>query len=340
MAMLRTPRSGRSSLLLLLPGLFAACGGSVHSEGPVDGARAMAHVNKLCNEIGARPFGSDNLAKATDYLCAELKALGLEPRRHEVVDPPSGKTIRNVWCQIDGQDPENGPVLMLGAHYDTKLTSGHPNPEWNFEFVGAIDGGGAPGVLLELARCLKSREPKLVPNVWLYFIDAEESIDFLWNHDRSLIGSKAFGRWLATEKLLPRVKAFVLLDLIGDADIKIDKDGKSNPKLQEIVLEVAKEKGLTDRVYKYSSSATDDHEVFRDLGVPSVLLIDFYHRIGEKRWLEMNPGTKVPPSEGYAQWWHTPEDTTDRMSPASLAYAGNLVWAALPRLEAFVTKPK
>lgn len=332
--------SSRSSPFLWSCVLALGACGDVSSEGPVDGAKALVHVQQLCDAIGPRPFGSEGLKKASDYLAGEISKLGLEPRRHEVVDAPSGKTIRNIYCQIDGQDPKDGPILMLGAHYDSKLTEGHSNPEWNFRFVGAIDGGGAPGVLLELARCLKAREPKLVPNVWLYFIDAEESIDFQWNTERSLIGSKAFGRHLATEKILPRIKAFVLLDLIGDANIKIDEDGKSNPKLQQIFRDVAKEKGLTDRVYKYKSSATDDHEVFRDLGVPSVLLIDFYHRIGEKRWLEMNPGTKVPPSEGYEQWWHTPEDTTDKVSAASLAYAGNLVWAALPRLEAFVSKPK
>ena len=139
---------------------------------------------------------------------------------------------------------------------------------------------------------------------------------------------------------MPRIKTFVLIDLIGDQNIKIDKDGKSNPELQQIFAQTAKALDLTDRVYKYESAATDDHEVFRDFGVPAVLLIDFTHRIGEQRWLEMNPGTKAPDAEGYAQWWHTKEDTVDKMSPEALAFTGNLVWAALVDLEKFVLKRK
>ena len=85
---------------------------------------------------------------------------------------------------------------------------------------------------------------------------------------------------------------------------------------------------------------TDDHNVFTDCGVPSVLLIDFEHRIGKQRWQEMNPNSSPPDAEGYAQWWHTAEDTIDRMSADSLAFAGNLVCAALPDLQAFVLKKR
>ncbi len=332
----------RALALLCLPilALLPACGGGVSSEGPVDGDKAMAHVRHLAETIGPRPFGSEGLAKAADYLTSQLQGLGLQPKRHEVVDAASGKLIRNVYCQIDGQDPEKGPILMLGAHYDTKLTEGHAEDGHNFRFVGAIDGGGAPAVLLELARCLKARQPQLQPNVWLYWIDAEESIDFHWNHERALIGSKAFCRHLAAEKILPRVKAFVLLDLIGDKNIKIDRDGKSNEQLQQIFEKTAQAMGVQDRVYKYRSSTTDDHEVFRDFGVPSVLLIDFHLRIPGHLILETQPNAQVPDAQGYQQWWHTPEDTVDKMSPDSLAFAGNLVYAALPDLEAFVLRRK
>jgi len=300
----------------------------------------MADVRHIVESIGPRPFGSDNLKKTADYFCAEIEKLGLKAERHEAVDPASKKTMRNLYCRIDGKDPQNGPILMIGAHYDTKLTEGHPEPSYNFPFVGAIDGGGAPCVLLELARCIKARQPALECNVWLYWIDAEESLDFQWNNERALIGSKAFCRWLAQEKVLPRVKGFVLLDLIGDKNIKIDRDGKSNEQLQQVFERTASQMGVSDRVYRYKSSTTDDHEVFRDFGVPAVLLIDFHHRIGEKRFSETNPNMKLPPNDGYAQWWHTEEDNLSAMSPDALAFAGNLVYAALPELEQFVLKRK
>ena len=162
------------------------------------------------------------------------------------------------------------------------------------------------------------------PNVWLYWIDAEESIDWTWNDERALLGSKAFCKFLVESKVKDRVKAFVLLDLIGDKNIKIDYDGNSNKELQEIVRAAGKAMGEEDRIYRFSSATTDDHEVFRDYGIPSVLLIDFYHRVPFARLKEMDPKAEDRPHPEYAQWWHTPDDTIDKMSAQSLAFAGNL----------------
>jgi Zn-dependent M28 family amino/carboxypeptidase len=229
---------------------------------------------------------------------------------------------------------------MIGAHYDTKITQGQNDPAHNFKFVGAIDGTGAPAVLLELARVLKTRPERPKVNLWLYWIDAEESIDWAWNKDRSLLGSRAFCKWLAANKLIERVKAFVLLDLIGDKNIKIDRDGSSSEPLQQIIEKAAAAMGESQRVYKYESTFTDDHLKFQERGVPSVLLIDFEHRVGPARWKEMAPDRPMPDPEGYAQWWHTDQDTPDKMSAASLAFAGALVLQALPAFEEFALKKR
>ena len=315
--------------------LLTCCGGP---SGPVNGDAAMEHVRYLVEEIGPRPFGSPGLEQATEYFEAELKELGLQPQRHEVLHKSEDKTIRNLYVQIDGKDPENGPILMIGAHYDTKLTEGHADEEsHNFPFVGAIDGGGAPAVLLELARVFQEMQSELETNIWLYWIDAEESVDFHWNDERALLGSKAFCKWLDEEKILKRVKAFVLLDLIGDKDIKIDKDGNSHAQLQKVFEAAAAAMGESERVYKYESTIKDDHETFRNFSVPSVLLIDFHLRIPDHLVTEQG-GTPLPNPHGYAQWWHTPDDTLDKMSPDSLAFTGNLVMQAFPDLQEFVLK--
>ncbi|MBL8753308.1 MAG: M28 family peptidase [Planctomycetes bacterium] len=331
--------------------IAATCTQCSGPSGPIDGDKAMAHV-KAQVAFGPRPFGSDALAKTTDYLEGELKKLGLSPQRHEVMHDKEKKTIRNLYVQIDGEDPKAGPILMLGAHYDTKLAEGHTgaDAQHNFRFVGAIDGGGGPAVLLELARALKDRTPKPKCNVWLYWIDAEESIDWVWapNSQRALLGSKAFCKKLSEDKTLSRVKAFVLLDLVGSKDFKVDKDGRSETRLMTIVEKAAAAMGATDRVYQFPTpleienlkrharennrpeawGITDDHNVFTDYGVPSVLLIDFERRI---------PGTpQALPKTDFHQWWHTAEDDLPAMDPDALAFYGNLVMQAFPDLEAFV----
>jgi len=314
----------------------------------------MAHVEALV-KIGARPFGSDNLAKATDYIEGELKKIGgLDPKRHEVVHAGEKKTIRNLYCMVPGEDPDKGPILMIGAHYDTKLTTGHE--EWTHQqpFVGAIDGGGGPAVLIELARALKKREPKPKCNVLLYWIDAEESIDWTWNDERALLGSQAFYQHLVKEKLRPRVKAFVLLDLIGSKNIKFDEDGNSATRLLKMFEEAAKEMGQEQRMFEFPTEQeiayyrqqganwgiTDDHLVFKNRGIPSVLLIDFSQRIPPENQ-GLSAGQQPRPADPrYEQWWHSPDDNLEAMDPASLAFAGNLVMQAFPKLEAFVTKKK
>jgi Zn-dependent M28 family amino/carboxypeptidase len=304
--------------------------------------------------FGPRPFGSDALAKTADYIGAELKKIGLEMKRHEVPDEKEKKTIRNLYVQIDGEDPAKGPILMIGAHYDTKLAEGLTGDEakHNHRFVGAIDGGGGPAVLIELARELKGRAAKPKCNVWLYWIDAEESIAWEWNDERALLGSKAFCKWLVEQKVKERVKAFVLIDLIGSKDYKIDRDGNSHSKLQDVFERAGKAMGEAGRVYQFPTpdeieqlraylrkmgkpevwGITDDHIVFTRFGVPSVLLIDFERR---------RPGQpQTNPKTDFHAWWHTPDDDLSAMDPDALAFTGNLVLQALPELENFVLGKK
>ncbi|MFY9343896.1 MAG: M28 family peptidase [Planctomycetota bacterium] len=325
--------------------LLAQCSGP---RGPIDGNKAMAHVRALVG-FGPRPFGSDALAKTADYIVEQGKQAGVEVKRHEVLHEKEKKTIRNLYAQIDGDDPQNGPILVIGAHYDTKLTSGHADAAHNIPFVGAIDGGGGPAVLLELARELKGRAQKPKCNIWLYWIDAEESLDWTWNDERALLGSQAFCKWLSETKQLARVKAFVLLDLIGSKDYKVDKDGNSDSRLQELFGRAAKAMGEDTRLYEFPTElelgwyrekginwgTTDDHKSFTRYGVPSVLLIDFARRQPPQEQ-NLKPGQQPLIDPRYQQWWHTADDTLDAMDPAALAFAGNLVLQALPELEAFV----
>jgi Zn-dependent M28 family amino/carboxypeptidase len=289
----------------------------------------MGHVRRMV-ELGPRPAGSAELTTAGDYIVGEIRNLGLEP--HEDVWTEEGITFRNIWTQIPGQDPKRGPILAFGAHYDTKNTQGHPLPGQNFRFVGAIDGAGASGLLLELARVLGERQTPANPNIWLIWFDGEESIPFEWDDTRSLFGSRHFVRTMGEDKelfpggLANRMKAFVLLDLIGASDIKIDRDGNSNKQLQDIFGRAADEMGEADRIYRYESGSrfTDDHIPFERYGVTVALLIDLSFR---------GAGQRSPDGIDYSQWWHTPRDTVDMMSPEALAFAGNLVWNALPLIE-------
>lgn len=315
-------------------------GGASATWGPVDGGKAMGHARTMVGH-GPRPSGSPELALTQAYIVSELKKLGLVDFGHKWKDPtqPKVRYFRNIVAQIDGEEPVNGPILILAAHYDTKLCKGHSNPDHNFHFVGAIDGAGGPATLLELARHLKTR--KSVPNIWLLFIDGEESIPFDWKDDQALYGSRYFVKKMGADKkrfpnsMSTRVRAFVLIDLIGSKNLKIDRDKASNTTLNNLFKEAATGMGESARMYETTSTMTDDHIPFKKAGMRVIDLIDFNYRA---------PDTSADQSftdPRYEQWWHTKKDNLDAMDPESLAFVGNLLWNAISLLEAkFYPKKK
>ena len=319
---------------------FSACSsGGSGVPGPVDGTLAMSHVQKMV-ALGPRPAGSPALLACKNQIKAHLEGLGLKTYEQNwwESDSVQKKKVRmhNIWTEIPGKDPENGPILMLCAHYDTKLCQGHDESDGerkNFDFVGAIDGAGASAVLMELARHFATRENG--PNVWILWVDGEESIPWTWKSDNTecLHGSRHFVEVMSKNKerfpkgMAHRIKAFVLLDLIGSKNIKIDKDKNSSPKLNKIFLEAAESLGAADRMYANASAMTDDHLPFQKKGIAVIDLIDFHFRAPK--------GARNP---DYEAWWHTEDDNLEAMDPASLAFAGNLVWAAVPILEQKVFK--
>ncbi len=330
-----------TALIILLTAL-SSCGGSGDGDGPIDGARAKAHTQKLV-DFGPRPAGSKNLSSAALYIKGQLKALGLTPNEQRFTAPTGkdqkGKPIKfqNIWAQIPGEDPENGPIIMLCSHYDTKLCEGHANGDHNFPFVGAIDGSGSSGLLLELGRVLteRNKDPKGKANIWLVWFDGEESLPFDWSDDHALFGSTHFAKTMAADKkLFPkgmsrRIQAFVLMDLVGDTHQKLDRDGNSAKSLQDMFGKAAKEMGESERMYKYSSSFKDDHIPFTHYGLRVIDLIDFQYRVPASR------GAGEPKDVKHlAAWWHTREDTMDHVSADSLAFVGNLVWTTIPKIEA------
>jgi len=341
--MLASPARRASALPFLLLPVLGACGS--RETTPFDGERAMAHVMAM-QEFGPRPAGSPALAKTADYIRKELTDLGLAPQTQRWREEEHALDLQNVWVQIDGTDPKDGPIIVIGAHYDTKNCQGHPDPEHNFRFMGAIDGTGGPAVLLELARILKDRKQLLpkdqparnLPNIWLVWFDAEENLEFEWTDEsKALFGSRHFVSTMAADKerfpqgLNKRMKAMILIDLVGAKNPKIDKDTSSESELLEIFADAGRRMGESARMFQTSSSITDDHKAFRNYGVPSINLIDFHFRIPQER---ARPGEKAATDSRYEAWWHTERDTPDKMSPFGLKFFGDLVLLGLPAVEA------
>jgi len=295
----------RSGLLkLFLPVLLAsACvsfqGADRSSLPAVSGARALEHVRALV-EMGPRPPGSVAIEKSRSYVISHLESLGyhLERDAFEARTPYGPKPMVNLIARPRGEERE---VIVLATHYDTKFMEGT-------RFVGANDGGSGTGLLLELARALVVRKGKF--DCWLVFLDGEEAF-VEWSTFDSTYGSRHLARKWKDQGVTSRIRAFVLLDMIGDRNIDILRDKNSTPWLLDLVWETAREIGLANILSPLETHISDDHIPFLDVGVAAVDLIDMNY----------------PP-------WHTEDDTLDKISADSLEKVGRLVVAMLQKIEA------
>jgi Peptidase family M28 len=276
-------------------------------EGPppsADGDRAMQYVKDIV-KCGPRPLGSANHKKVEEYISLHLKGDQVEDDIF-TTDTPEGKfPVHNIIAKYPGT--KDG-IIILASHYDTNY------PLRKTSFVGANDGASSSGLLLELANHLRGKQREGY-SVWLVWDDAEEAMkpdgsgglpnEMPFSAD-SLYGITHLAEKWQADGTLKKVKAFILTDMIGDSDLNVDRETNSTPWLEDVVYEAAKRLGYQSHFFAMQREVSDDHLPFVKRGVPSADLIDFTY--------------------GYnLAYWHTTEDTIDKLSPRSLQIVGSVV---------------
>lgn len=273
------------------------------------GEQALEHVRTITS-FGPRHPGTPGWSRQLDYIEQSLTAQGFVVQRDTWTDRKELITFTNVWTTIPGRKKER---IVLACHHDTKCTQGHQDPEHNFHFVGANDGGSATGLLLALAPLLRQTERDAT--IDLVFFDGEESLDWKWNDAaRALFGSKRFAKRHRDALLLgeeARIEALILLDMVGGTDLHIQQELYSTERLRTILWSAAVACGHQKSVFQRAEAASDDHVPFLDVGIPAIDLID----------LNGNPH------------WHKPTDTMANLSAASLQITADLVLTMLPEVE-------
>jgi glutaminyl-peptide cyclotransferase len=272
--------------------------------GGFDGKRAFAHVAKQVS-FGPRPAGSPAIAKTQDYILAELKSYGCSADIDAFSsDTPAGRLpMKNILVKIPGDRPG---VILLGTHYDTKRLE---------NFVGADDGGSSTGVMLELARNLCPQHGRY--SVWIAFFDGEEAVRPEWHDPDNCYGSRQMAARFANSGDLTKIKALLLADIVGTRTPHFKRETYSTKALVDLVWGVAKKLGYGDVFVEDSSAVEDDHQSFLKRHVPSVDVID----------LDNGPG-------GDVYYWHTPQDSLDKISPKTLAIVGHVFLESVKQLQA------
>jgi glutaminyl-peptide cyclotransferase len=275
------------------------------ATGGFDASRAYEHVRRLV-EIGPRPPGSEGIHRAQAYIVEQLKSYGCEVEEHDFRGPtPIGDiAMKNIIAKVPGTKSD---IVLYTAHYDTLRMP---------DFVGANDGASSTAVVLELARNFCARKNAL--NVWIVFFDGEEAQgqwsdrqSVQWTAANNTMGSREMAASLALSGQLKQVKAMILADLIGGANLKLKRDSNSTPWLTDLLWATAGRLGYGKVfVNEMQPGAGDDHMSFIRRGVAGCDLLDFSY-----------------------PYWHTTQDTLDKVDPQSLAIVGHVLVESLPELE-------
>lgn len=258
--------------------------------------------------FGPRPPASDAIHKTQDYIIGQLKGFGCAVDTHDfhASTPIGSVAMKNIVAKIPGTSPN---IIILATHYDTDQL----NPDYSKKlanFVGADDAGSSTGVMLELARVLCGKPQPAT--IWIAFLDGEEAF-VRWSDADSVYGSREMAASLANSGELSRVKAFVLADLVGGKNFHARREDNSTLWLQDIVWNTAARLGHADIfMSERTGPMADDHLPWKARKIPVVDIIDL--------------------DSGEVPYWHTEEDTLDKLSPKSLQIVGDVILASLPEI--------
>ncbi len=301
---------GLLTLLTLIPGLRTA---AAQANPRISGVSVYAVTKQYLAVAPKRWVGSTGHAKAVDFIKSHFKpelAKGdFEVDSFSASTPAGLLPMQNLIVRYPGK--QDG-IIVIGSHYETNY------PLRDLNFVGANDGAATTALLIELGAYLRTHPPAGY-SVWLVFFDGEEAIQS-WSAADSLYGSRHLAAKWSSNGTLPKIKAFLLADMVGDKDLNVDRDANSTPWLLDLLSLAAKNTGHTASIFKNSTQVEDDHIPFVKRGVPSLDIID----------LDYGPPTAEHPEGGFH---HTELDTIDKVSPRSLQTSADLFLALLPLID-------
>jgi len=278
---------------------------------PFDAQRVFDDLKRLV-AFGPRPAGSAALAQSRQWIEGQLGDTGLqaEEDKFTAATPVGNLEMANLIVRIPGSSPN---VVIVCGHYDTKRFD-------RFKFVGANDGASSAALVLELARAMAKRP--LPYTLWLVWFDGEEAVREEWQGSDNDYGSRHLVQRLSAEGGLNRVKALILVDMIGDAKLDVRVDPGSTAWLTELEFGAARRLGYSRYFLEHQSAAVggDDYDPWLAAGVPAVDIIDFNY----------GPNARSAPGDrDWNTYWHTAQDTVEHCSPQSLEIVGRVVLGML-----------
>lgn len=263
------------------------------------GEAMLKYVERFV-EISPRDSGTINAGKAGQWLSREIKNCGLVPQADTWIEQTidGRKAFSNIFVDYPGESPK---TIIIGCHYDTKAGIGE-------NFQGANDGGSTVGVMLELMRQMVKHNVKTHHTIRFVFFDGEECFGHSYSIHDGLHGSTRMAEYYFNEAkdILEHV---IIIDMVGDKNLVLEIPRNVTPNLAKQAMLAAMENPDAARVSLASTYCIDDHWPFVERGFSAIDLIDYTYG-------------STPTSRDY---WHTLEDTVDKLSADSLEKTAILV---------------
>jgi Zn-dependent M28 family amino/carboxypeptidase len=221
-------------------------------------------------------------------------------------------TLRNI---IGSYSPEKNNRIALFAHWDSRHVADYDTINTTQPILGANDGGSGVGVLLEIARNLDLKNPKI--GVDIIFFDAEdygqpENSKFPIMNDSWCLGSQYWSKNPHKQNYF--AKYGILLDMVGGKDAEFWQESISSYYASNIikkVWDVAHNIGYSNFfIYKNSPQIMDDHYYVNTIaGIPTIDIIEY------------DPFSKT----NFNKHWHTHADNMNNVDRKTLKAVGQTV---------------
>lgn len=208
--------------------------------------------------------------------------------------------LTNLYGVRPGTDPGAGEI-WLAAHWDSRAwADAHREACTGPPVQGANDGAAAVAVVVHALELI----PETNRTVRVALFDAE---DQGCRGSGWALGSEHAAKTREANGTLDAITALVLVDMPGDEDLMIRREGASQanaPRLTDLAFRVAEETGSSAFLDESGPSVIDDHIPFLDRGVPAVDLIHLDK--DDRRW-------------AFPWTHHTEHDTVENLDPANMA---------------------
>lgn len=280
---------------------------------------ADSAYNYIAEQIafGPRVPGTSAQQSAAKWLEGELRRHGANVSIQNSEATAYDGTKLPIINIIGSYMPEAKTRVLLMSHWDCRpLSDNDPDrSKYNNPVDGANDGASGVGVLLEIARQAGLANPKV--GIDIFLTDAEDygaPDEFKGEHKETwwALGTQAWCRQ-------PHVKGYranygILLDMVGAKDATFYREYYSDRFASDIVNRVwgtAAGLGLGKYfINQEGAGITDDHVFVNKMtGIPTIDIID----------------TRIDGDGTFYPYWHTSEDTLDKIDKETLKAVGTLL---------------